>query len=89
MEYRRQRQMCIRDRVLPMLRVNLQQAALMILMVLTGSLSRVCVGIHYPSDIVVGFMLAIFAIPITLILVRYTNALQELILHITRRLIPT
>ncbi len=75
--------------VLPMLRVNLQQAALMILMVLTGSLARVCVGIHYPSDILVGFMLAIFAIPITLILVRYTNALQERIFHITRRLIPT
>ena len=74
---------------LPFLRVSLKQTILIILMVLAGSFSRIFVGIHYPSDVLGGFILATLAIPITLTIDRYTSSIQDHTLRIARRLIPT
>ena len=74
---------------LPLLRVSLKQTILIILMVLAGSFSRIFVGIHYPADVLGGFILATLAIPITLTINRYTSSIQDHALRIARRLIPT
>ena len=74
---------------LPLLRVSLKQTILLILMVLAGSFSRIFVGIHYPADVLGGFILATLAIPITLTINRYTSSIQDHALRIARRLIPT
>ena len=74
---------------LPFLKVGLKQTMIVIVMVLIGSVSRICVGIHYPFDVLSGFIVAILAIPITLTIGKYTGSVQHHTLRIARRLIPT
>ena len=74
---------------LPFLKIGLKQTIMVIMMVLIGSVSRICVGIHYPFDVLSGFIGAILAIPITLTIGKYTDSVQHHTLRIARRLIPT
>ena len=74
---------------LPFLKVGLKQTIMVIVMVLIGSVSRICVGSHYPFDGLSGFIVAILAIPITLTIGKHTDSVQHHTLRIARRLIPT
>ena len=74
---------------LPFLKIGLKQTIMVIVMVLIGSVSRICVGINYPFDVLSGFSVAILAIPITLTIGKHTDSVQHHTLRIARRLIPT
>ena len=74
---------------LPFLKIVLKQTILVIVMVLIGSVSRICVCIHYPFDVLSGFSVAILAIPITLTIGKHTDSVQHHTLRLARRLSPT